>query len=114
MLSRTFAVHIALDIVITDTVARVEIDPEGRLHVYPASATFPLAYREAMEVAWEPSRGSLHSPVPREWGYGRWLQQILALASEQGVRLLVTPSTEWSNVPAGIRSELQSIAASDA
>lgn len=99
---------------ITDPIARVEIDPEGRLHVQPASASFPFAYREAMEVAWEPSSGSLRSPVPREWGYGRWLQQILALAAEQGVRLVVTPATEWSNVPEGVRLELQSIAGPDA
>jgi hypothetical protein len=100
--------------VITDPIARVEIDPEGRLHVQPAYASFPFAYREAMEVAWEPSSGSLRSPAPREWGYGRWLQQILALAAEQGVRLVVTPATEWSNVPEGVRLELQSIAGPDA
>ncbi len=99
---------------ITDIIAKVEIDPDGRLHVHPASASFPLAYREAMDVAWEPSSGSLHSPVPREWGYGRWLRQILALAAEQGVRLVVTPATEWSNVPEGVRLKLQSIAGPDA
>jgi hypothetical protein len=100
--------------VITDNIARVEIDSEGRLHVHPTSTSFPYAYREAMEVAWESSSRSLRSPVPREWGYGRWLQQILALAAEQGVRLVVTPATEWSNTPEGIRLELQSIAGPDA
>ncbi len=98
----------------TDTIARVEIDPECRLHVHPASTSFPLTYREAMEVAWDPSCGSLHSPVPRDWGYERWLRQILVLASQQGVGLVATLATEWSNVPEGIRLELQCIAGPDA
>ena len=103
-----------LGIVITDTIARVEIDPEGRLHVHPASTSFPFAYREAMEVAWESSGGSLSSPVPREWGYDRWFRQILSLAAAQGVCLVVTPATEWSNVPEGVRLALQSIGGADA
>lgn len=99
---------------ITDIIERVEIDPEGRLHVHPASASFPFAYREAMGVAREPSCGSLRSPVPGARGYGTWLRQILALAAEQGVHLVVTPATEWSNVPECVRSELQSISGPDA
>jgi hypothetical protein len=99
--------------VITDTIARVEVDPEGRLHVHPATATFPFAYREALQVAWEPSLGSLHSPVPRKWSYLRWFQQILAVAFAQGVCLVVSPATVWSNVAEGIRSELESIATPD-
>jgi hypothetical protein len=97
-----------------DFVATVEVDPEGRLHVVPRTRSFPYAYREAMEVAWDPQRLSLHSPPPREWSYGRWLQQIFALAAAQGVRLVLHTGTAWVNVPQTVRVELLQAAGQDA
>ena len=97
-----------------DLIAAVEVDPEGRLHVVPAKRSFPYAYREAMEVSWDPQRLSLHSPPPRAWSYGRWFQQILALATAQGVRLVVHPGTAWVNVPPAVRVELLRAAGQDA
>jgi len=94
-----------------DQVATIEIDHDGRLHISPATREFPYIYREAMEVSWDPNKRSLYSPRPREWGYGRWLQQILGAAAAQGVKLLVVPGTEWIDVPANIREELSEAAA---
>jgi hypothetical protein len=63
-------------------------------------------YREAMEVGWDPARRSLFSPPPREWSYGRWLQQILAAAREQGCELVVDVRTQWVNIDPSLKIEL--------
>ena len=91
-------------------VAAIEIDTTGRIHVTPEETKFPYIYREAMEVSWDGSAKTLHSPVPREWSYARWLLQILAAAEEQGVHLIVGPQTRWTNVPADLREELANVA----
>ena len=89
-----------------DDIAVVELDQAGQLHVIPSQRSFPYIYREAMEVHWDPQLGSLHSPVPREWSYQRWFQQILSAALAQGCELVVAPSTEWRNVAPGIKAEV--------
>ena len=89
-----------------DTVAEVEIDADGKLHVVPSSRAFPYIYREAMEVHWDPARRSLFSPAPREWSYSRWLQQILAAAHEQDCELEFSANTKWINVDPGVKAEL--------
>ncbi|WP_310496823.1 hypothetical protein [Sandarakinorhabdus sp.] len=88
---------------LTDTIEAVGIDEGGSLWVKPAAATFPLIYREAMEVHWDAERLRLYSPKPREWSYGAWFKQIRAAAREQGVELQLGPATTWS----GIDPELQ-------
>ncbi len=87
----------------TDTIEAVGIDEGGSLWVKPAAATFPLIYREAMEVHWDAERLRLYSPKPREWSYGAWFRQIRDAAREQGVELQLGPATSWS----GIDPELQ-------
>ena len=89
-----------------DTIAELEIDIAGKLHVVPSSHAFPHIYREAMEVDWDSARGSLYSPTPREWSYSRWLQQILAAAREQGCELQLAASTKWFNIDPGVKAEL--------
>lgn len=81
------------------------------MHVTPATHDFPFAYREAMDVTWEPDNRTLSSPIPREWSYGRWFQQIQAVASAQGVHLLLGSHTQWVNVPANIKLEIMEAAA---
>ena len=89
-----------------DVVARIEIDSDGRLHVVPASATFPYIWREAMEVHWDADRRSLYAPPPREWSRARWLRQVLDAAREQGCELLLTEQTEWSGIELTVRREM--------
>ena len=89
-----------------DTIAELEIDAAGKLHVVPSTHAFPYAYREAMEVQWDLERRSLYSPIPREWSYARWLQQILATAREQGCELQLAASTKWVNIDPGVKAEL--------
>jgi hypothetical protein len=92
-----------------DTIAELEIDTAGKLHVVPSTHAFPYIYREAMEVHWDPSRRSLYSPIPREWSYSRWFQQILAAAREQGCELQLAPSTKWHNIDLGVKAELSQV-----
>lgn len=49
----------------------------------------------------------LFGAAPREWSYSRWLLRIVeAVADEYGVRLRLTPSTYWTNLPEDLRSEI--------
>jgi len=89
-----------------DEIATIEIDADGQLHVVPASRSFPLVYREAMEVHWDGERRSLHSPRPRDWSYSRWFHQILASACEQGVSLYLSANTKWLNIEPSVKTEL--------
>jgi hypothetical protein len=89
-----------------DTIAKIEIDADGKLHIVPATSSFPYIYREAMEVHWDAGRRSLYSPKPRDWSYCRWLQQIIAAAREQGVSLNLSPTTEWLNIDPAAKAEL--------
>src|SRR5690606_22196621 len=89
-----------------DTIAELEIDAAGCLHVTPSTETFPYIYREAMEINWDPERQSLFSPAPREWSYSRWLQQILGAAKEQGCVLQLSADTGWQNIDPGLKAEL--------
>ena len=89
-------------------IATIEIDAAGRIHVTPTESEFPYIYREAMEVSWDESKRTLHSPVPREWTYTQWLLHILAAAAEQSVKLVLSPETKWVNVSTRLQAELTS------
>lgn len=95
-------------------ISRVTIDPDGRLHVMPLGIEFPHIWREAMEVHWAPATRSLHSPVPREWTYARWFEQILAAARGQGWRLMLTEATEWAGIDSALREQLVRVAGNEA
>ncbi|MEJ1959881.1 MAG: hypothetical protein WDM70_11045, partial [Nitrosomonadales bacterium] len=47
-----------------DGIKEVGIDHEGRLYVTPKSKTFPMIYREAMEVHWDVKGRYLYAPPP--------------------------------------------------
>lgn len=91
---------------VEDEIAAIVIDEQGRLRVIPASATFPYIYREAMEVGWDPDGSFLYSPIPKEWTYMRWYQQIIATTKEQGYELVLSAATVWENVPDSVRREI--------
>ena len=97
-----------------DEIKEVSIDSSGRLFVQPQAKAFPYIYREAMEVTWDSSARSLHSPVPREWSYSQWFQKIVSAAREQGCSLVLTANTQWHNVPVTVKEEIQAVAGSAA
>jgi hypothetical protein len=87
----------------SDPIEAVGIDEGGSLWVKPAEATFPLIYREAMEVHWDAERLRLYSPKAREWSYCAWFKQIKAAAREQGVDLQLGQATTWSGIDPELR-----------
>ena len=89
-----------------DSISQVEIDKMSRLHIVPASETFPYIWREAMEVHWDDERQSLYGPQPREWSQTRWLRQILDAARAQGCELRITEATRWVGVDSSIKADL--------
>ncbi len=89
-----------------DSIAEVEIDGAGRLHIVPSTHSFPYIYREGIEVNWSESRRSLHSPKPKEWSYSRWFEQILTAARAQGCELHVAADTRWLNIDPGTKADL--------
>ena len=91
-----------------DDIAELGIDEQDRLYVVPASERFPMIYREAMEVNWDPSRNALYSPKPREWSYSDWLTQIVSAAHSQGVELKLSASTKWNGITAADRCDFES------
>lgn len=91
---------------VKDEVAVIAIDDQGRLCVTPLSVTFPYIYREAMDVGWDAVGRFLFSPIPKEWSYGRWFQQIISATKEQGCELVLSEATVWISVPDLVRKEI--------
>ncbi|WP_083343530.1 hypothetical protein [Terriglobus roseus] len=89
-----------------DRIEAIGIDANGSLWVKPATKTFPMMYREGMEVHWDASRQCLYSPLPREWSYLQWFCQINRAAAEQGVALVVDSQTQWNNLDQHLRDEI--------
>jgi hypothetical protein len=87
----------------SDKITEVLIDSEGRLQIYPASNTYPMIYREAVEVHWDPHGRFLYSPKPREWSYLHWFQHIIEIAGG----LVLSPDTMWTNIPDDLRHDAE-------
>ena len=91
-----------------DPIAEVGIDADERLYVRPSTSSFDHIYRAGMQVNWEPTGRRLFSPKPREWTYADWFAQIVeAVSGEYGTTLQLTSYTEWTNVPASLRAEIE-------
>jgi len=85
-----------------DFIAVVSIDEHDRLLIYPEKNTYPMIYREAVEVHWDPSGRFLYSPKPREWTYLDWFKHIISTVKD--LRLFST--TRWSNVPESLKTDI--------
>jgi hypothetical protein len=95
-------------------IAQVRIDETGSLYVKPVEGDFAHIYRAAMEVNWSSNQLALFSPKPREWSYARCFQQIVtAVEQEYGVNLVLTPSTEWREIPDSLRHEIEELSKKD-
>ncbi len=62
-----------------------------------------------MEVGWDGDGKFLFSPIPREWSYGQWFQQIITSTKEQGYELVLSATTAWENVPDSVRQEITAL-----
>lgn len=86
-------------------IAEIFIDEQRKLCVRPELPHgFPEIYRAGMEVHWCDATRCLYSPVPREWSYTRWYEQIVsAVLGEYGVQLVATARTTFDNVPGDVQ-----------
>lgn len=90
-----------------DAIAAVGIDPDGRLFVKPAMRSFPLIWRSAAEVHWDPDRLHLYSPCPREWSYVDWFMHIVSVVyTDYGVRLRLSDQSVWVAVSDQLKMEI--------
>jgi len=89
-----------------DIIQEIGIDTEERLYVKPSHETFPMIYREAMEVHWSSEHCYLYGAKSRKWGYLEWFQQIIRAASEQGCKLVVPQNVSWVNVPGDLQKQI--------
>ena len=109
MLSRRMPLNSIVRQMQSDQIAKVLIDAEARLCITPRTESFPLIYRSALEVHWDAHGKFLYSPNPREWSYSKWFMQILsAVKDEYGFLLVITPQTDWSNIPSDVKTEILS------
>ncbi|ARD22978.1 hypothetical protein [Shewanella japonica] len=89
-----------------DLIEEIGIDQQEWLYLKPATETFPMIYREAMEVHWNSEHKYLYGAKPRKWGYIEWYQQIIKAAAEQGCKLVFSPSVSWVNVPSELQAQI--------
>lgn len=95
----------------SDRIIEIAIDDQKRLCLTPVSSTFPMIYREAMDVHWDAEKSRIYSRIPEEWSYARWFRQIVAAAKVHGVHLSLDPGARWLNVPNAIKAEITKAAA---
>jgi len=92
-----------------DKIEEIGIDDEGRLYLKPSSTSFPMIYREAMEVHWNNERGYLYGGIPSKWSCLDWYHQILNAAQEQGCKLSFSSCVSWVNVPSELRAQIEGV-----
>jgi hypothetical protein len=76
--------------------------------VKPTFSSFPLVYREAVEVNWDASKKVLYSPKPREWSYFDWFRHIIDIAYGDKSKVSITPETAWIQIPEDLRLQIKS------
>ncbi len=86
-----------------DSIIEVMIDPMGRLIIVPFSNTYPMIYREAVEVHWDARGKFLYSPKPREWTCFDWFRHIVSTAGD----FILSQQTKWTNIPPELRAEAE-------
>lgn len=94
-----------------DGIKEVGIDDKGRLYVAPKNDTFPMIYREAMEVHWDDQGRYLYAPPPPRSELAApifWYCQIIKAAKEQSCHLQLEPDTSWLNIPEALKDEIVS------
>ena len=97
----------ALRVMEIDEISEIGIDKNERLYIKPSNSSFPMIYREAMEIGWDNTGMFLFSPKPRKWSHIDWFQQILKGTSSQGTSLQLSNETVWVNIDANFKKQIQ-------
>lgn len=92
-----------------EAIAKIEINEDGRLCIWPNETRFDLIYRTATEVHWDRNDKFLYSPKPREWSYLDWFKHIVGIVEENyDLALRTTASTDWSNIEPELKASIES------
>ncbi len=90
-----------------DKILEIKVDDLGRLHIKPEKSKFTMIYRTATEVHWDEKKMTLYSPKPNEWSYVDWYVHIIKVVeNECSIKLELTDSTDWINIPINLKSEI--------
>ena len=91
-----------------DKIESIEINDVGQLHLKTSKISFPMIYRTATEVHWNPDKHSLYSPQPRDWTYKMWFDHILHVAKKECNYILeLSEDTKWFNIPDNLKQEIE-------
>lgn len=90
-----------------DPIVEIGIDSEERLYVRPETRSYPMIYREAVEVHWHADERFLYSPKPREWSYFDWYKHILSTVDPACSDLEITEKTKWNKIPLTLRDQIE-------
>ena len=92
---------------IQDEIIEVGIDENERFFLKPKSERFTLIYRTSTEVHWDVKGLFLYSPKPREWNYYYWYKYITNVVEKEcNCKLMLTPRTNWINIPDDIKKQI--------
>ena len=92
-------------------ITKLEVIDTNELSVTPIinwNNFFQFIYRTATGVKWNEKDQCFMSPIPKDWSHLDWYKNIVtSVASEMGVRLIITPKTKWLNVPNCLKEEIE-------
>jgi hypothetical protein len=91
-------------------ITNIELLNTNELSVKPAvnwNNSFQFIYRTATGVIWNEKTQCFMSPIPKEWSHLDWYANIVtSVLSEMGVNLIITPNTNWLNMPEDLQNEI--------
>jgi len=91
-----------------ENIIEIGINKDDQLYVKPEVSTFPMIYREAVEVSWDADLKILFSPKPREWSYYKWIAHIIETSTTCDTTLVISQNTLWTNVPVVLKDQILS------
>lgn len=90
-----------------DEISEVGIDENEQLFIKPKNERFTLIYKTSTEVHWNEKALILYSPKPREWSYFDWYWHITNVAEKEfKCKLMLTPRTNWTNIPDDLKKQI--------
>jgi hypothetical protein len=94
-----------------EDISRVELSEDGILFLQLASGGSPsyqYVYRAAAGIYWDQERAGFKFATKKNGQYAKWFAHIVNVASEEmGLRLQLSPSVAWTNIPNEARDEIQ-------
>ena len=92
-------------------IQRVRLDPHRRLRLRPTPSRpsgYTYIYRDASSVQWDDLCGELYvHNVPDVTTLDEFKRILAAVAGEYGDQLILSPSTEYVDIPSGMIAALR-------